>query len=124
MKNLGFNTYVYWNGTYDRNGGGNLIESIASGLGKYDQPKCTRLDTLIEWSEARDMSMVLVILPHDYASENIDGWPAKWQLNPYNTIVSSNNYYSDEASWNYQQKQYRYIIALGLQSGTVQLADG
>ena len=32
------NTWVYWNGTY---GGYNLIESPASGIGKYDQTKCT-----------------------------------------------------------------------------------
>ena len=112
MKALGFNTYVYWNGTYDQGGGNALIESMQSGLGKYDQRKCARLDTLIDWNEARDMTMVLVILPHDYACENMGGWPAKWvQYNPYQTITTSDKYYSDEKSWEYQQKQYRYIIA-------------
>jgi hypothetical protein len=112
MKALGFNTYVYWNGTYDQDGGNNLIESPTSGVGEYDQPKCKRIDTLMEWNEARDMTMVLVILPHDYGCENVGGtWPAKWSLNPYSAIVSSNNYYSDPMSWEFQQREYRYIIA-------------
>jgi hypothetical protein len=112
MKALGFNTYVYWNGTYDQAGGNNLIESVASGLGRYDQRKCARLDNLIEWSEARDLGMILVILPHDYGCENVGGsWPAKWQFNPYQKIVSSDEYYSDDLSWSFQLNQYRYIIA-------------
>ncbi len=114
MEALGFNMFVYWNGTYDRNGGNNLIESMASGLGHYDQSKCTRIDNLIDWSEARGLTMILVILPHDYACENngnMGRWQSQWRLNPYNTIVSADNYYSDAASWDYQQKQYRYIIA-------------
>ncbi len=111
MRDLGFNTYVYWNGTYDGNGGGNLIESNASGLGRYDQGKCARIDNLLEMSEARNLTMILVILPHDYASENMGGWPSAWQSNPYKGIVSCGQYYSSASSWAYQQKQYRYIIA-------------
>jgi hypothetical protein len=111
MQALGFNTYVYWNGTYYFDGGNSLIESRASGLGKYDQAKCARLDNLLDWSEARDIAMILVLLPHDYGCQNMGGWPAKWQLNPYGDIVSCDNYYSDATSWAYQQKQYRYIIA-------------
>jgi hypothetical protein len=111
MKALGFNTYVYWNGTYDSGGGTRLIESTASGIGRYDQQKCTRLDTLINWNEARNMGMILVILPHDYGCEQLGGWKAAWSLNPYKDIVTSAKYYTDETSWAYQQKQYRYIIA-------------
>ncbi len=111
MKALGFNTYVYWNGTYDNGGGNTLIESMASGLGKYDQRKCSRLDTLMEWGEARDIGMILVILPHDWGCEKVGGWPAKWTQSPYQTIVSSDKYFSDDKSWAYQEKQYRYIIA-------------
>lgn len=111
MQALGFNLYVYWNGTYDLDGGNHLIESQASGLGRYDQRKCARLDELIDWSEARGLAMILVILPHDYASENMGGWPAQWRSNPYASIVSSADYYRDATSWAYQEKQYRYIIA-------------
>jgi hypothetical protein len=111
MKAAGFNTYVYWNGTYDTGGGNALIESTASGVGKYDQRKCARLDELIAWGEARDIGMVLVLLPHDYGCEKVGGWPIGWPKNPYKDIVSSSHYYDDPKSWAYQQKQYRYVIA-------------
>ncbi len=111
MQNLGFNVYVYWNGTYDRDGGNNLIESLTSGLGNYDQRKCSRMDNLINWSEDRGLKMILVIWPHDYLSENMRGWPAGWSKTPYNTITPSAAFYGDTNAWAFQEKMYRYIIA-------------
>lgn len=111
MRALGFNVYVYWNGTYDREGGNNLIESMASGVGRYDQGKCNRIDNLINLSEARGLGMILVIWPHDYLSENMGGWPSAWAKNPYNTITTSGAFYGDAKAWSNQQKLYRYIIA-------------
>ena len=112
MQAIGFNTYVYWNGTYDQSGGNNLIESNASGMGRYDQGKCTRIDSLINWSEARGLTMILVVWPHDYLAQNIGGsWVKAWSSNPYNTICTAANFYSDANAWTYQTKQYRYIIA-------------
>ena len=86
MKAAGFNTYVYWNGTYDTGGGNALIESTASGVGKYDQRKCSRLDELINWGEARNIGMILVLLPHDYGCEKVGGWPVGSPKNPYKDI--------------------------------------
>jgi hypothetical protein len=111
MRDLGFNIYVYWNGTYDRSGGTNLIESTNSGIGKYDQGKCARLDDLINWSEERGLGMILVIWPHDYLSEGMRGWPAGWSKNPYKTITTSHIFYGDTNAWAYQEKMYRYIVA-------------
>jgi hypothetical protein len=111
MRDLGMNIYVYWNGTYDRDGGNNLVESTNSGIGRYDQRKCARIDRLIEWSEQRGLGMVLVIWPHDYLSEGMRGWPAGWSRNPYKTITTSRNFYGDTNAWAYQEKLYRYIIA-------------
>ena len=114
MQDLGFNTYVYWNGTYDSAGGDNLIASMSSGVDKYDQAKCSRLDNLINWSAERGIGMILVIWPHDYLCDNhgdMGTWPSKWTQNPFNTIVSSTNFYSDAKAWDYQAKMYRYIIA-------------
>ncbi len=111
MRALGFNLYVYWNGTYDQGGGNNLIESLASGLGHYDQGKCRRIDELITESEARGLGMILVIWPHDYLCENMGGWPARWDLNPYHTITTSQAFYGDTNAWALQEKMYRYIIA-------------
>jgi hypothetical protein len=114
MQALGFNTYVYWNGTYDSAGGDNLIASMSSGVDKYDQAKCARLDNLINWSAERGIGMILVIWPHDYLCDNhgdMGTWPSKWTQNPFNKIVSSTNFYSDTNAWAYQAKMYRYIIA-------------
>ncbi|MGP8200355.1 MAG: DUF5060 domain-containing protein [Limisphaerales bacterium] len=111
MQALGMDTYVYWNGTYDRDGGNNLIESTNSGIGHYDQGKCARLDKLIAWSEERGLGMILVVWPHDYLSDHMRGWPSGWSRNPYKTITSSRGFYGDTNAWAYQEKMYRYIIA-------------
>ena len=103
------NTWVYWNGTYD---GYNLIESPSSGIGKYDQAKCARIDDLLSWSEASGMKMILVLWPHDYLLSHADGsWTDNWSLNAYQSIVSCADFYSDATSWAYQAKQYQYDIA-------------
>jgi len=103
------NTWVYWNGTYD---GYNLIESPSSGIGKYDQAKCARIDDLLSWSEASGMKMILVLWPHDYLLSHADGsWTDNWSQNAYQSIVSCADFYSDATSWAYQAKQYQYDIA-------------
>ena len=114
MQDLGFNTYVYWNGTYDSAGGDNLIASMSSRVDQYDQAKCSRLDNLINWSAERGIGKILVIWPHDYLCDNhgdMGSWPSKWTQNPFNRIVSSTNFYGDAKAWDYQAKMYRYIIA-------------
>ena len=109
LQTMGCNAWVYWNGTYDN--GYQLIESTSSGIGKYDQSKCTRIDSLIKWSETRGLTMILVVWPHDYLCQSVSGWPQAWSSNPYGSIVSCANFYSDANAWTYQTKQYRYIIA-------------
>ena len=109
LENAKCNTWVYWNGTYD---GTNLIESKSSGIGKYDQAKCTRLDNLISWSEASNMGMILVIWPHDYLGQNMTGsWENQWSQNAYSTLGNASVFYSDATMWSYQAKLYRYMIA-------------
>ena len=103
------NTWVYWNGTYD---GTNLIESPSSGIGKYDQAKCTRLDNLLSWSEADGLGMILVIWPHDYLASSMSGsWVNAWSSNAYSTLGSASVFYSDATMWSHQQNLYRYMIA-------------
>jgi hypothetical protein len=110
MQSYGFNTFVYWNGTYDN--GYNLIESPASGIGKYDQTKCARIDTLLNWANSRGLKMILVVWSHDYLAQTMTGsWVNAWSKNVYGSIVSCANFYSDTTAWKYQVKQYRYDIA-------------
>ncbi len=108
LEASGANLFYYWNGTYDMGYG--LIESINSGLGRYDQPKCGRIDQILEWSEERGLKMVLSIWPHDYLSYDVWSNP-RWDVNPYNQICDVINFYGNEEAWTYQLKQYRYIIA-------------
>ncbi|MBN2279588.1 MAG: DUF5060 domain-containing protein [Candidatus Marinimicrobia bacterium] len=106
MAANGSNFVGIWNIMYDE---GNIIESMASGLGRYDQPKCARIDRIIEMSEARNMKVMLAIWPHDLLSQTV--WAHQWHQNPYNTICNVEEFFADEEAWQYQEKQYRYIIA-------------
>ena len=110
LQNAGCNSYVYWNGENDGYG---LIESTASGIGKYDQPKCTRVDSLLDSSEAVGLHMFLVLWPHDQLGQTMSGsWTNHYSSTPYSTIVpQAVNFYSDTTAWKYEQKMYRYIIA-------------
>jgi len=110
LQSYGCNTYVYWNGVNDGYG---LIESIASGIGKYDQPKCRRVDSLLDSSEAFGLHMFLVLWPHDQLGQNMPGsWTNHYYTTPYSTIVpKAADFYGDSTAWSYEQKMYRYIIA-------------
>ncbi|HEX9974289.1 MAG TPA: DUF5060 domain-containing protein, partial [bacterium] len=107
LQAYGANMFYYWNSTYDMGFG--LIESLNSGLGRYDQPKCNRIDQILEWSEARDLKMMFSIWPHDYLDASV--WQKQWTQNPYKQITSAVEFYGNEAAWDYQEKQYRYLIA-------------
>lgn len=111
----GGNMIGYWNSTYDNagNGGGAyLLESMESGLGRYDQRKAARIDEILEWCEARDIKLMLAINAHDWFCDNDpSGWPSEWDNNPYNEIIEAENFYGDSTVWEYQQKKYRYMLA-------------
>jgi len=108
LQASGYNLIGYWNVTYDD---GTLIESLASGLGRYDQNKCNRIDAILQWIEQRNMVLMLAIWPHDLFSLNMAGWAALWSQNPYKALCSVLEIYENETAWKYQEKQYRYIIA-------------
>lgn len=109
----GGNLVTYWNGNYDNagsGGGSEQLESVTSGLGRYDMRKAARIDELLEWFEARDMQMSFVIWPHDSLADKID-WPAQWSKNAYSTLGEAVDFYASEAMWKQQEKLYRYLIA-------------
>lgn len=110
------NFFGYWDCTYDNagNGGGKyLLESMESGVGRYDQRKAARIDEVLSWAEARDMKVMLAIWAHGYL--RIDGIPwdnGNWyEHNPYSKIVDVEDFYTDSLSLSYQEKHYRYMIA-------------
>jgi len=113
LKQAGGNIFGYWNGNYDGagNGGGRYqIESARTGIGNYDQPKCARIDQIVNWAEERDLKMMFAIWPHDVLDETVWGYNG-WQYNAFKEICESADFYSSEISWQYQEKLYRYIIA-------------
>lgn len=106
MKNSGCNLVGFWNIMYDK---GYILESMDSGLGKYDQNQCNRIDEIITMAEDYDMKAMFAIWPHDLISETV--WAHQWHNNPYSNICTVNEFFSDEEAWEYQKKQYRYLIA-------------
>ncbi len=88
------------------------LETPGSGLGRYDQNICGRLDELIEMCEERDMLLSLNLWFHSYLSETIwGGGNIRWYTNPYQQITSAKDFYRSDLAWNYQEKLYRYFIA-------------
>jgi len=101
------NIYAMWNINY-----GGYISSyglIENELGKYNQPKCGRMDEMFEMSEQRGLKVMFCPWPHDLFSNTV--WAHIWHQNPYRLICDVKEVYSDSLCWEYQKKQYRYLIA-------------
>lgn len=86
------------------------LETLATGLGRYDLGRCGRLDEVFQMCEERDLAISWNLVFHNHLSETI--WePTLYQTNPYRSIVSAKDFYGSEEAWKYQQKLYRYVIA-------------
>jgi hypothetical protein len=88
------------------------IETIGTGVGRYDSDLCRRVDELLNWLEERDMILSLNLWFHSFLSETI--WPGfnkRWYVNPYQFVCKAKDFYSDKKAWKYQEKLYRYMIA-------------
>jgi hypothetical protein len=101
------NLFAIWDINYGGfiNGTG-LIEEE---LGRYNQLKLHRIDSLLSILEQRDIQLMYAIWPHDLFSETV--WAAEWRLNPYSQLIDVDDVYSDPVVWEYQKKKYRYMIA-------------
>ncbi|MBG0858854.1 MAG: DUF5060 domain-containing protein [Bacteroidales bacterium] len=88
------------------------LETPGSGLGRYDQNICGRLDELLEMCEERDILLSLNVWFHSYLSETVwGGGNIRWYANPYQQITSARDFYRSDLAWKYQEKLYRYFIA-------------
>jgi hypothetical protein len=88
------------------------LETMGSGLGRYDQNICGRLDELLEMCEDRDMLLSLNIWFHSYLSETVwGGGNVRWYTNPYQQITAANDFFRSDEAWKFQEKLYRYFIA-------------
>jgi len=99
--------------------GGNFIsffhtplETMGTGLGRYDQNRCGRLDQLFEWCERRDIHISWNIWFHSYISQAVwGGGNARYRNNPYRLVTDAKGFFASEQAWQYQEKLNRYIIA-------------
>lgn len=88
------------------------LETMGTGLGRYDQNRCGRMDQLFEWCEQRDMHISWNVWFHSYISMAVwGGGNARYRNNPYSLVSSAKDFFGNEEVWKYQEKLYRYIIA-------------
>ncbi|MGV8879774.1 MAG: DUF5060 domain-containing protein [Sphingobacteriaceae bacterium] len=82
------------------------LETLASGIGRYDQNICGRLDELLLMLEDRDMVLSLNLWFHSFLASN-----ANWGRNPYQQVTDAKDFFKSDIAWKYQEKLYRYFIA-------------
>ncbi|HUU29837.1 MAG TPA: DUF5060 domain-containing protein [archaeon] len=88
------------------------LETLGTGLGRYDQNRCGRLDQLFEWCETRDIHISWNIWFHSYISQAIwGGGNARYRFTPYKQVCEAVDFFQDPTAWEYQKKLYRYMIA-------------
>jgi hypothetical protein len=88
------------------------LETMGTGLGRYDQNRCGRMDQLFEWCEERDIQISWNIWFHSYISMAVwGGGNARYINNPYKLVSSATDFFGNKEAWKYQEKLYRYIIA-------------
>lgn len=107
FKDNGANLLAIW----DINYGGFVNSSgiIEDKLGRYNQEKLGRIDSMLYILENDNIKLMFAIWPHDLFSETV--WSAQWKENPYSTITAAENVYKDSLAWEYQKMKYRYLIA-------------
>lgn len=99
--------------------GGNFIsffhtplETLGTGLGKYDENRCSRLDQVFEWCEKRDLQISWDIWFHSFISEAVwGGGNARYRENPYRTVTDATGFFASAEAWKYEEKLHRYMIA-------------
>ena len=88
------------------------LETMGSGVGRYDQDICMRIDELFDLCEEREILISLNLWFHSFLSETVwGGSNIRWHTNPYQHITSAKDFYRSQEAWRYQEKLYRYFIA-------------
>lgn len=88
------------------------LETMGTGLGRYDENRCGRLDQLFEWCEQRDIHISWNLWFHSYISQAVwGGGNARYRNNPYHLVTDAKVFFASDEAWKYEQKLHRYIIA-------------
>ncbi len=99
--------------------GGNFIsffptplETVGTGVGRYEQARCARLDQVFEWCEARDIRISWNLFFHSYYSETVwGGGNSRWNANPYREVCAAKDFFSSPEAWRYTERMLRYTMA-------------
>jgi hypothetical protein len=88
------------------------LETMGSGVGRYDQDVCARIDELFALCEEREILISLNLWFHSFLSETVwGGFNIRWHTNPYQQITASREFFRSTSAWKFQEKLYRYFIA-------------
>jgi hypothetical protein len=88
------------------------LETMGTGLGRYDENRCGRLDQLFQWCELRDIHVSWNIWFHSYLSQAVwGGGNARYRHNPYSLVTDATGFFASDEAWKYQEKLHRYMIA-------------
>ena len=108
MKSHKMNILHYWMPSWD-----NILVTDATGYNQYDMAHASNLDGIIENSEQNGIALMLTIWNHDELRGAGHPWPRHYfdEYNPFRNLTTANGFFTDNTSWVYQEKLYRYIIA-------------
>lgn len=89
------------------------LETMGTGLGRYDEDRAARLDQIFEWCEKRDMLISWNIWFHSHFSEAVGSGSGdrRYQYNPYRLVSTAEKYFTSEEAWKYTARLYRYMVA-------------
>ena len=88
------------------------LETLNTGLGKYDENRCNRLDQIFEWCEQRDIHISWNLWFHSFISQAVwGGGNARYRENPYHLVTDAAGFFASDEAWKYEEKLHRYIIA-------------
>jgi hypothetical protein len=88
------------------------LETLITGLGKYDENRCNRLDQIFEWCEQRDIHISWNLWFHSFISQAVwGGGNARYRENPYHLVTDATGFFASDEAWKYEQKLHRYLIA-------------
>ena len=88
------------------------LETMGTGLGRYDENRAGRLDQVFEWCEKLDIQISWNIWFHSYISEAVwGGGNARYRTNPYRLVTSADGFFASEEAWKYVTKLHRYMVA-------------
>jgi hypothetical protein len=88
------------------------LETMGTGLGRYDQSRAGRLDQLFEWCEEREMLISWDVWFHAYFSDAVwGGGSARYRNNPYRLVAGAGEFFGSEEAWKQWEKLLRYMVA-------------